>query len=450
MPKTANDVPGLVWHPEVHKHVGESLYYVFVNSYGLYRGIRNELANLQTALGRPCPAYITYGFQDLWLRFWARQDRVDAVYNYVRQRIAMGEGATLYIADPIWQIWGQQVLQLDSNAHAILDYHALPRLSSLQRDWPEKADAELAMSSGLILGELPFNSYADHDHIRVFFLIETIPNMTSDDVIANTIVRSVQGGPQPHSLVSLVRFSPTHIFVVELAVSDYWDIDRICDPIREDLNLVIVKTTTQLVTDIYFQETDGCDFSSRPYQILVSERILQRLFPEYQLLSDNRQSVITSFFRSWHIYWTNKLCRDLSERCLTGLITLQADPIEEAIGLVTPHIEPVLRDQVKRTAERRFGNLNFANIARMRPGLERKGWDRLALGDSVELLVVLGDQLNDTRLTAQAQQLRPFVPIRNQVHGGKLQGDWDAILEIVKVIDACFPALDRMLREEEL
>jgi hypothetical protein len=438
----ANDSRRLVWHPEVHKHFGEQLYYVAVTSYNLYAGARSTLSEIERILGRSCAAYVVYGSQDLWLRFWARNAQANALSEYLKLRLVPPDTANVFVADPIMQLWGHRVDDFTASARSALDIVSQARLSGIQQTWPEGNDAQALTTSGAILGSLELQPYSSKSHIRLFLLIENFSGIVSEAAMTSVIFEKASAS-HPASLVSLAHLRGTSIYVVELAAPDYWSVDEICDPIRDGLKLVIRNTTTQLVSTIFGDETDYCDFSSLGLEVL--ESMLFRLDPDFLSQQVEQRLTILKIFQKWHNYWYNPTLRDFGERFISGLIHAQPQVLEQAIASITPHVETKLRDTVRRLFTETYGTADFARAVAFRKSVDGKGWDGLAMGDSVELLHSLGEKAGSEEASRLSEAMRPFVPLRNRLHGGKTGSDWLQLEQLADVVDSCISTLAALL-----
>lgn len=452
----ASNVSQFVWHPDVHKHVDESLYYLSMASYRFYRSAESELANINRVLGRPFAMYITYGFNDLWLRFWARRDTAEALFSYVTQQLDLRkETPILYVADPIWHIWGNTVAPLTTTRRDNLDRLALSRLEAIQQHGPASPGGTLARESGLLLDRLPLAPYSDRNHIRVLMIIELKENASPERELAARVINSFAQRQLPGTLVSLVKLQASPYFVAELTAPDYWAVDPTCQPLRDALDLAIEKTTTQLVEGILGSEDDYCDFSSVSFGMVVAERLVSKLIPEYHLLSDERKRAVLDIWRKWHHYWIDKRISDFCQRCIQGLVLPDVRVVEDALGSIAPRLERSLLALVRSATEKLFNSLDFANVVNMKPELHKRGWNNLALGDKIELLVRLGEELEDSSVAGLGATLRPMVEIRNKgIHGAFGTGaqppdEWSGVLEAIKVIDRCLPSLEEVLQTQQ-
>lgn len=431
-----------IWHPEVHHRVKEELCYVLIHSYKFFMDVDEHLAQLDALLGYPCTAYITYGATDVWLRFWADFERRSAVTGYLSKVIAPPDEYEIFRVNGIWRTWTQPIPGADIKS--ILSNYPLERLAALQANWPANSEGEAAISSKLVLGVIEQEAYKESKRGIRFFLFMEVKNVNEVNLIRD-ITRVIERSDFPDSLVSLVKVA-AHVYVLEFTAGSFWDIDLICDPVRERVALALEKTSTYIIADIRNPENDFCALDpASSFELLNRE--LVRIDQRYVALEFPTQTELIKLLRKWQHFWDEPVSKEFSQRFLQALIAEDAQLMQNAISFIAPEIERLLRATVHSASVTAFGGPDMKKLAELMPTLKAQRIDRLNLGECVELLHLLADKLDDETLERRAAGLRPFVPVRNDnTHGNRVTSGWDAMMEVARTLDGCFPEFYALLK----
>jgi hypothetical protein len=455
----------IVWHPSVHKIIGESLYYLVINSYPFYSHLDSNVKELAGILPSSFHGYVTYGYNDLWMRFWGPRELEDTLKEYLtkhfRQTRARTDGIwpdnyKIMVADPIWFAWGHSVLEFDKAAQQQLDRYPPSMLGELQNEWPSQRSPQ-----HLVLGGMPAQEPGAQGSIRFFYLLD-IDSAVPDDDLVKGIIDSVEDGPDSDCLVSLARWRSTDTYVVEMVTPHYRDIKPICDAIGGKLKFSIHKTTTLLVADNVGSESDHGDFSAIGVNYI--EAILRRIAPGFRRLGTAEKHALVGWFNRWHRYKmmndTSDAFIDLFFRAMTSLVK---GDMEDAIAYIAPKFERSVRAFAKSLVLGMYGHADLHNLPCAAKLPKGKGWDDLGFG---ELATLLDECCRKTAPAAPATPaahhtseapdaagvaaaVRSFARIRNIVMHGKIdQIPWDKALELAGVIDVALPAITALVVDE--
>jgi hypothetical protein len=410
----------VAWHPGVHKFVGETLYYITIDDYKFYTDIGKHIHELHEHAGRVFPIYSTYGYQDLWLRFWATQEQRAAVEDYLHKNVRPGEddrNPIVYNAvHRIWYIWGWP-LDGTTEIEDLIENHTLEELDRLQRN------SDLELPDGdvrkLILGRLNYTAYA-RPWIRLFLVIETRRlGVEETNGFVEHLIRAIHFHEGQVRLRSIVEFvsSLRPSFGVELEVGDFWDVLAVAESIRSAAAFMVKKTATYLVQAMHPSEVPTengfCDFLGRSEAI--HGRILSRATGDANTLPVGVRHRLITLLVSWQKYWHFEECKLRSKELLKALSSQKSDELFKAINHLALEFEPVLRGLAKAHAVEAWGSEEEAwdQVVAMYERLRGKSWNDLGEKEAVGVLGKAASKLQNRRLREQSSKLNEWVRIRN-------------------------------------
>lgn len=324
----------IVWHPEVHRIIGESLYFFAIDtvSHSNVLDMLTEAFKDWRAPKDTCPIYLTYGIYDIIIPLWLSSGQYHKAQELLRISLTSSGGGTILCmpVDTIYYHYGCKVPP-DIKIPILAD-HDLDGLDRAQRRL-----FDIKKFSKFSIGTV-----RPPKKITAFVMInQQRPDEKQRSKIAATVQRTFGKPDFSENLYGLYLGFNMCDVLLEIQVDDFDNLSKISEQIQS-ISLAQAKISTHILAKPLPERNDYCLFTEISTEGL--RNIIAQKFPKMNDLNVLRQTRILESYAKFRPYLRK------AEGFINALVENNVDGAANAIITIAGDFQVKLRGFVKKFA----------------------------------------------------------------------------------------------------
>ena len=415
----------LIWHPEVHKILTESLHIFAIEAFS-YIDVFDKLQEVFQDSKYTHPVYLTYGMLDIFMFFWLNTDRYSKTEQILK--LSLGDdGGTLYhmSVDDIYYHCGRRIPQ-NKEVPILADYD----LHELNRAQEELS--HFHKFSDFFIGKVK-----PPKQIAAFVTI-TQYKAKADKKERSKIIHSIQRiFKNPHlsdNLYGLYSGSDMADVLLEIQIDDFNKLQVITESIAPISALARANISTYILKRPITLRNDICQIEDPAIEGLKG--ILAQKFPRLNDLDAASQTKLLNTYQNFKP-WFRKVA-DFIE----ALIDEDIDGAAQAFTAIGTKFETNLKVFIKKYAANKWGRECMKKLLSIHPKQQKakdtdyRNWTLGLLAYSLQSL----NSIENWTTQEQFPLIHDFVEIRNKLthagsHSVPLSRQEKTLLNFLKVIN---------------